>query len=153
MILKQNKLNTLILCDLRLQKKSNPIGLSENLKKLSDAKRTQLGIDLYKNLSCLKIEDCTENEITTSIENLERLGILLIEDVTLIHKDYSPFENCKTYINNKKNVKYFQELAASESFSLDQKVKNIYLESEFALIAKSAIVTNLGKSFIEICVL
>lgn len=143
------KESVILLCDLRIQKKSPYIRATKVEKEFYYTRIPQEGMPLYENLALLKIDGLSDALITTSLENLNRLGIVSINDKYSLYKDYSLFTNSQTFIDcmHKAN-----DMIKNSSNSKEPEEKEFFCNAEFAAILKSASITNFGKSFIAACI-
>ena len=137
-------------CKLRFQKKSKPPYAIEAFKNFPYARYFEEGFDLYNNLVLLDIDGADELQITHSVENLCRLGVLLIDKQYLVHKNYSEF--LLKPIFNKKKIEV-QKLIDNMSTAKDN-VHAIEFTTnyEFVAIPEAVYITEFGKYFIEVCI-
>lgn len=149
-VLKKMDSKPIPVCKLRFQKKSESIYAIEAFKNFPYARRFKEGFDIYSNLVMLDIYGADELQITHSVENLCRLGILLVDEQYLVHKNYSEF--LLKPIFNKKKIEV-QKLIDNMSTAKDNEhAIEFSTNYEFAAIPEAVYITEFGKYFIEVCI-
>lgn len=119
------------MCNIRWQKKS-PIFWKE----CSKFRSFSFGRDCYLHLFSMDEDGYSNQEITVSFENLERLSLIEIKEQAPLHPKYYQA------LNEHDLVLYYENCAKSYPG---------YNEREIALIAGFCRVTAFGKSFAKVC--
>ena len=123
--------NTVALCNIRWQKRSQ--ALWTDMKRF---RSLQYGCGLLSHFIWASEEGFSDQDITISFENMERLGLIQINENHYIDKEYyQGFENCDVVLR----------LEMQMQSSPDAK------EREIALIPGFARITAFGQAFAEVC--
>lgn len=130
---------SLPICDLRFQKVSPSPGTGS-------IREFREGVDVFKHLTNLVSTDGTridDDLIATSLENLCRLGLYIIQDDKFIIGDkiYDGFEHLPLVLEEKEKHPNSKVI-----------VNGIEAEYEFAILRGRGTVTNLGSSFAKTCI-
>lgn len=117
---------------------------------LPDFRFPSKGLKIFENLSIMLDDTHTRQEISISLENLSRLGLIQISPDCMEEDRYKPFpllSYCSQWKSALAKVKQTGEIP-TEIIN----IKPLLPDVEFALIPKSFYVTNFGKSFYKTCI-
>ena len=117
---------------------------------LPDFRFPSKGLKIFENLSIMLDDTHTRQEISISLENLSRLGLIQSSPDCMEEDRYKPFPllaYCSQWKSALAKVKQTGEIP-TEIIN----IKPLLPDVEFALIPKSFYVTNFGKSFYKTCI-